>query len=128
FELGGGAFTFGGALASGFASHVQIGAYVTPTFGLVLDGAFSSGDVDPSCCVGPVAPLAGTSLRHDALSLQAELTPLALGPLHVGVYGGGGVAIAGAAGAREQGPMAIGGARLELELTAHMALTLRAGA
>jgi hypothetical protein len=126
FELGAGAFSLGAARASGVASHVQVGGYLTPTFGLVLDLAFSSADVDPECCIGPL--IGPTSLSRDSLGLQAELTPLSLGPLHLGAFAGGGVAIAGSSGDREQGPMAIAGARLELELTAHMALTVRGGA
>jgi hypothetical protein len=125
FELGGGAFNFGPARASGLAAHIQTGLFVTPSFGLVLDLGLDGGDVDPSCCVGPIA--GPTSLRRDSIGLQAEVMPLLLGPVRLGAFAGGGVAMAGPSGAREQGAMASAGARLELELTAHMALTVRAG-
>jgi hypothetical protein len=126
FELGGGAFNFGTARATGLASHIQLGFYVSRPVGLVLDLGLDGGDVDPSCCVGPV--VGPTSLRRDSISLHAEVMPLGVGPLRLGAFAGGGVAIAGPSGAREEGGMVSGGARLELELTAHMALTARAGA
>jgi hypothetical protein len=125
FDLGAGAFTIGDARASGVSSHIQAGAFFTPTFGLVFDLGLAGGALDP-CCTGALAP-GGTLTRH-SLGLEADALPLALGPLHVGAFAGGGVAIAGAAGSYETGPMASGGALLELDLTSHMALALRGGA
>jgi hypothetical protein len=126
FELGGGAFNFGPQRAGSFASHIQTGVFVTRNFGLVLDVGLDGGDADPSCCVGPI--VGPTALRRDSIGLQAELMPIGWGPLRLGAFAGGGVALAGPSGARETGGMAMGGARLELELTAHMALSVRAGA
>jgi hypothetical protein len=126
FELGGGAFNFGAARATGFSSHIQTGLFVTPWLGLLLDVGLDGGDVDPSCCVGPIA--GPTSLRRDSIGGNLELMPFLFGPVRLGGYVGGGVAFAGPSDAREQGGMASAGARLELELTAHMALSVRAGA
>jgi hypothetical protein len=125
FDLGAGAFTIGDARASGVSSHIQGGYFFTRTFGLVLDLGLAGGALDP-CCTGALAP-GGTLTRH-SIGLEAEALPLGLGPLHLGVFGGGGVAIAGAGGSYETGPMASGGALLELDLTSHMALALRGGA
>jgi hypothetical protein len=125
FDLGAGVFTLGDARASGVSSHIQAGAFFTHTFGLVLDLGLAGGTFDP-CCVGALAP-GGTLTRH-SLGLEAELLPLAAGPLHLGAFAGGGVAIAGAGGGYETGPMASGGLLLELDLTSHLALALRGGA
>jgi hypothetical protein len=125
FELGGGAFNYGAARASGFSSHIQAGLFVTPWLGLLLDVGLDGGDVDPSCCVGPIA--GPTSLRRDSIGGNVELMPFLFGPVRLGAYVGGGVVFAGPSDAREQGGMASAGARLELELTSHMALSVRAG-
>ena len=125
FDLGAGAFTVGDAHASGLSAHIQAGAFFTHTFGVVFDLGLGGGTLDP-CCVGALAPR-GSLTRH-SLGLEAQLLPLALGPLHVGGYAGGGLAIAGVGGAYENGPMASAGALLELDLTSHMAFAVRGGA
>ena len=66
--------------------------------------------------------------HSDAFKQPASVLMTTFGPFRLGAFAGGGVAIAGPSGAREEGAMAIGGARLELELTAHMALSARFGA
>jgi hypothetical protein len=125
FDLGAGAFTWGDAHASGVSAHIQGGAFFTHTFGLVLDLGLGGGSIDP-CCAGALAP-GGTLTRH-SLGLEAQAIPVALGPLHLGAFAGGGLAIAGSGGAYEDGPMASAGALLELDLTSHMAFAVRGGA
>jgi hypothetical protein len=125
FDLGGGLFTFGDARASGFSAHIQGGYYFTNKFGLVLDLGLGVATLD-ECCVGTLAA-AGAIGRH-SLSLEAEALPLALGRLHAGAFAGGGVALTSASGPLEAGPMASAGALLEIDLTSHMAFTLRGAA
>ncbi|HVU51132.1 MAG TPA: hypothetical protein VHL80_10625, partial [Polyangia bacterium] len=125
FDLGAGAFTIGDARASGISSHIQAGAFLTHTFGLVLDLGLAGGTLDP-CCAGALAP-GGTLTRH-SIGLEAEALPLAAGPVHLGAFAGGGLAIAGAGGSYETGPLVGGGLLLELDLTSHLALALRGGA
>jgi hypothetical protein len=125
FDLGAGAFTVGDARATGVSSHIQVGGFLTHTVGLVLDLGLAGGTLDP-CCVGALAP-GGTLTRH-SLGLEVEALPLATGPLHLGAFAGGGVAIAGVEGNYETGPMTSGGLLLELDLTSHLALSLRGGA
>jgi hypothetical protein len=125
FDLGAGAFTLGDAHASGVSAHIQGGAFFTRTFGLVLDIGLGGGSLDP-CCSGSLAP-GGTLTRH-SLGLEAEALPLAFGPLHLGAFASGGLAIASTGGSYEDGPMASGGALVELDLTSHMAFATRVGA
>jgi hypothetical protein len=125
FDLGGGLFTFGDARASGFSAHIQGGYYFTNKLGLVLDVGLGVATLD-ACCVGALAT-AGSISRH-SLSLEAEALPLALGRLHVGAFAGGGVALTSASGPVEAGPMASAGALLEIDLTSHMAFTVRGAA
>jgi hypothetical protein len=125
FDLGAGLFTLGDARASGLSAHIQGGIYPTPTFGLVLDLGLGTGTIDP-CCAGPLAA-SGALARH-SLGLEAQLLPLGLGPLHMGIFAGGGFALARGAGIDESGPVASGGALIELDLTSRMALAVRAGA
>jgi hypothetical protein len=125
FDLGAGMFTVGDARASGVSAHIQAGAYLTHTFGLVFDLGLGAGTPDP-CCSGSLAAT-GTISRH-SLGLEAQALPLGLGPLHLGAFAGGGFAITGAGGAYETGPLASAGGLLELDLTSHMALAVRGGA
>jgi hypothetical protein len=125
FDLGAGMFTFGDGRASGVSAHLQAGAFLTHTVGLVFDLGLGAGTPDP-CCSGTLAAT-GSISRH-SLGLEAQALPLGLGPLHLGAFAGGGLAIAGSAGAYETGPMASAGALLELDLTSHMALVARGGA
>ena len=125
FELGAGAFTVGDAHASGVSSHIQVGGFFTHSVGVLFDLGLAGGTLDP-CCAGALAP-GGTLTRH-SLGLEVDALPLAAGPLHLGAFAGGGLAIAGAGGSYETGPMASGGLLLELDLTSHLALALRGGA
>jgi hypothetical protein len=125
FDLGAGFFTFGDARASGLSAHVQGGYFFTSKVGLLLDLGLGAGGLDP-CCVGALAP-GGTLTRH-SLGLELDGLPLALGPLHLGGFAGGGLAIASAGGDIETGPLANLGAHIEFDLTSHMALALRGSA
>jgi hypothetical protein len=125
FDLGAGVFTFGDARASGLSAHVQGGFFFTSKVGLLLDLGLGAGGVDP-CCVGALAP-GGTLTRH-SLGLELDALPLALGPVHLGGFAGGGLALASAGGDLETGPLANLGALIELDLTSHMALALRGSA
>jgi hypothetical protein len=126
FELGAGRFNFGDLRATGFTSNIGAGYFPTSHFGLLLDLGLGSGSVDSACCVG--AAWTSSSIGRYSVGLEAQAFPLNLGPLHLGAFGGGGFALVGPAGARESGPQASGGALLELDLTSHMALTVRGGA
>jgi len=68
--------------------------------------------------------------RH-ALGLELQAFPLAWGPVHLGAFGNGGMAITevlvGSTPTYVTGPSAGGGALAELDLTSRLALTLRAG-
>jgi hypothetical protein len=126
FELGAGRFNFGDLRATGFTSNIGAGYFPTSHFGLLLDLGLGSGSVDSACCVGPAWTT--SSIGRYSVGLEAQAFPVNLGPLHLGAFGGGGFALVGPAGARESGPQASGGALLELDLTSHMALTVRGGA
>jgi hypothetical protein len=123
FDLGSGLYTFGDARASGVSAHIQGGLYLTRTFGLVLDLGLGVATPD-ACCAGATT---GAISRH-SLGLEAQALPLALGPVHLGGFAGGGVALTSASGPIETGPMASAGALFELDLTSHMALAVRGGA
>jgi hypothetical protein len=125
FDMGAGAFNLGATRASGFGAHIQAGAYFTHTLGLVFDFGIGTGTADPCCAALPVPTDTMTRL---SFGLEAQALPLALGPLHLGAFAGGGIATAGSAGVYEKGPIASAGALLELDLTSHMALVARGGA
>jgi hypothetical protein len=126
FELGGGRFNFGDARATGLTSNIGAGYFPTSHVGLLVNLGLGSGSVDPSCCVGPA--WTSDSIGRYSLGLEAQAFPLGLGPLHLGAFAGGGVALIGPSGAREAGPQATAGALLELDLTSHLALTVRGAA
>jgi hypothetical protein len=125
FDMGAGAFNLGATRASGFGAHIQAGAYVTHTLGLVFDFGIGTGTADPCCAALPVPTETMTRLTF---GLEAQALPLAWGPLHLGGFTGGGIATAGSGGVYESGPLASAGALLELDLTSHMALAVRGGA
>jgi hypothetical protein len=124
-DMGAGAFNLGATRASGFGAHIQAGAYFTHTLGLVFDFGIGTGTADPCCAALPVPTDTMTRL---SFGLEGQALPLALGPLHLGAFAGGGIATAGSGGVYENGPIASAGALLELDLTSHMALVARGGA
>lgn len=113
------AFDFGGATLAGPAMNIQTGYFFTRKLGLLanlsLAGAAATGGLVP---------------RH-ALGLELQAFPLAWGPVHLGAFGNGGMAITevlvGATPTYVSGPSVGGGALAELDLTSRLALTLRAG-
>ena len=125
FELGAGAFNLGEARASGVSAHIQAGAYVTHTLGLVVDLGIGAGTPD-TCCAAAVDPT--VSMSRLALGLEAQALPLALGPLHLGGFAGGGFATGDVGGVYESGPLASAGALLEVDLTARRAFVVGGGA
>jgi hypothetical protein len=126
FELGTGVLTLGAERAVAFMSHIETGVFVTPAFGLVLDLGLGSGSIESPCCLGPA--VGDDSLSRASLGLEADVLPFAAGPLRFGGFVGGGIAFVGSAGAWQSGPAAAAGPLVELELTSHLALTLRGDA
>ena len=114
------AFDFGGATLAGPAMNVQTGYFFTRRLGLLANLGLGGG-----AATGGLVP------RH-ALGLELQAFPLAWGPVHLGAFGNGGMAITevlvGATPTYVSGPSVGGGALAELDLTSRLALTLRAGA
>ena len=104
---------------AGPAAHIQLGYFVTPTFGIMATAALGGADDG-----------AGAILTRHELGLELQSLPLALGPLHVGAYAGGGAAMSATdagQGAAEWGGVGSAGALLELDLTGRLALLVRGG-
>jgi hypothetical protein len=117
-DMGSSVFNVGLTQVVGVASQIQVGAFVTQQLGLMLDIGLSGGGL---CC-------AGFYSRH-SLALEVQAMPLSLWRLHLGAFAKGGVAIVGGDTPEIQsGPIAGGGALLELALTSRLALSLRAAA
>jgi hypothetical protein len=118
-ELGSSNFNLGLERIAGMASQIQVGAFFTRSAGIMLDIGLSGGSI---CC-------SSIFTRH-SLALEAQLFPWSLGPLHVGAFAKGGIAIAasGDSETTESGPIVGGGALVELALTTRLALTFRASA
>jgi hypothetical protein len=118
-DLGASSFNFGGSQIVGPASQIQAGLFVNPYLGFLVDVGLSGGE---DCCGG------GIISRH-SLGLEAQFFPLNAGRLHLGGFGGGGAAIAGGGSAMTlTGPVAGGGALMEIDVSPRMALTFRGGA
>jgi len=121
FKLDSGTMTFdvAGAPAIGPAMNVQAGYFFTRHLGLLANISLAGVGVPQ-----------GLVPRH-ALALELQALPLALGPVHLGLYGNGGMAmtkaLVGGAATYVSGPSVGGGALAELDLTSRMALMLRAG-
>jgi hypothetical protein len=113
------AFDVAGVTAVGPAMHVQAGYFLTRRLGLLASLGLAGAGYGQ-----------GLVPRH-ALGLELQALPLALGPLHLGVYGNGGMALTevliGQVPTYVSGPSAGGGLLAELDLTSRMALTFRAG-
>jgi hypothetical protein len=119
-DMGTTSFNFGTTQVTGIAAQIQVGGFVNPWLGVLADIGLSGGGNGGDCC-------GGTFTRH-SLALEIDALPIKLGPLHAGVFGKGGAAIAGNSLLSENGPLAGGGALLEVDVTSRMALTFRAGA
>jgi hypothetical protein len=119
------AFDFAGATLAGPAMNIQSGYFFTRKLGLLANVGLAGG-------VGPAGGAAAGGLvpRH-ALGLELQAFPVAWGPVHLGAFGNGGMAITevlvGATPTYVSGPSVGGGALAELDLTSRLALTLRAG-
>lgn len=105
---------------NGLTSHVQVGYFITPRIGLLATAGLGGADDG----------LSATLTRHE-LGLELQAFPLTLGPVHLGAYANGGLAVLGttaAEGTTATGKAGGGGLLVELDVTGRMALTLRAGA
>lgn len=123
FKLDSGSITFGapGGAAVGPAMDVQLGLFVTRRVGLLLSLGLAGGSTSST---GGLIP------RH-ALGAELQVLPWDAGRFHVGLFGGGGMALtqtfADGVATYVSGPAVSGGALAELDVTSRMALTLRAG-
>ncbi|HLK88848.1 MAG TPA: hypothetical protein VKZ18_03080 [Polyangia bacterium] len=121
FKLDAGTMTFAvaGVPATGPAMNVQAGYFFTRHVGLLANLGLAGVGVPQ-----------GLVPRH-ALGLELQAFPVALGPLHLGLFGNGGMALTkalvGGTPTYVSGPSVGGGALAELDLTSRMALALRAG-
>lgn len=103
----------------GFASHIQLGRFLSQEVGVLLD--FSLGWADDE---------AGATLYDSRSALELQLMPLDAGRLHAGAFGQIGTAYRlddSAAGLDRRGMFYGAGGMLQLELTTRLALTARAG-
>ncbi|HTB58050.1 MAG TPA: hypothetical protein VLC06_09265 [Polyangia bacterium] len=119
------AFDFAGATLAGPAMNIQSGYFFTRKLGLLANIGLAGG-----AATGGGVPSGGLVPRH-ALGLELQAFPLAWGPVHLGAFGNGGMAITevlvGSTPTYVTGPSVGGGALAELDLTSRLALTLRAG-
>jgi hypothetical protein len=121
FKLDAGTMSFAiaGVPATGPAMNVQAGYFFTRHVGLLANLGLAGVGVPQ-----------GLVPRH-ALGLELQAFPVALGPLHLGLFGNGGMALTkalvGGTPTYVSGPSMGGGALAELDLTSRMALALRAG-
>jgi hypothetical protein len=126
FKLDAGTLAFagsedGGAVATtvvGPAAHVQLGGFLTDTFGALLTAE-----------LGGATDRSGATLTRHSLGLELQSFWLNLGAFHLGTYTNGGLAISGKTGSDEvrTGPRLGGGLLAEVDLTGRMALVLRGG-
>ena len=119
------AFDFAGVTLAGPAMNVQAGLLLHPEGGAPRQHRPRRGRVHRRR-----GPRRGLVPRH-ALGLELQGFPLAWGPVHLGAFGNGGMAITevlvGSTPTYVSGPSVGGGALAELDLTSRLALTLRAG-
>jgi hypothetical protein len=95
----------------------------------MLDIGVSGGDVavgGAATAAASAADMTSIVTRHH-LALELQSFPASLGPLHLGLFARGGAALVGAPDGVQGGPLAGGGAMLQLELTSRLALVLRGG-
>jgi hypothetical protein len=124
FKLDAGTLAFAGneedgpATVVGPAAHVQLGGFLTDTFGALLTAE-----------LGGATDRSGATLTRHSLGLELQSFWLNLGAFHLGTYTNGGLAISGKTGSDEvhTGPRVGGGLLAELDLTGRMALVFRGG-
>ena len=129
FELGATSFNLGNVRSAGPAAEIQVGGFFSQRWGLMLDIGVSGGDVavgGAATAAASAADMTSIVTRHH-LALELQSFPASLGPLHLGLFARGGAALVGAPDGVQGGPLAGGGAMLQLELTSRLALVLRGG-
>jgi len=115
-EAGAAAFDVDDYTLYGLASTIQVGYFPHRRFGLL--GSLS---------LSGASDRVGRTIARHAGAIEAQLYPVALGPLHLGAYGNGGRAI-GTSGDRSYGAPAWGaGGLLEFDVTTRLALAVRGG-
>jgi len=128
-ELGATSFNLGKLRSVGPAAEIQVGGFFRQRWGVMLDVGVSGGDVAVGGAVTAAASATDTTSivtrHHVALELQSF--PASLGPLHFGLFARAGAALVGAPDGIQAGPLAGGGAMLQVGLTSRMALILRGG-
>ena len=105
--------------ARGFASHLQLGRFVTGNLGVLLD--FGFGWVDDEF---------GDTVYESRNALELQLLPLSASIFHAGIFGQIGVGYRlddRYQGADRSGFLAGAGVVAQLELTTRLAITARAG-
>jgi hypothetical protein len=117
-----GAGTFQSADGSkrlGTGSTIQLGYYITQQFGIVGSVYFGWRDNDEA-----------QTLFESRYTLEAQGYPVAVGPLHLGLFGGGGAAYRfedGVVGGDSGSLALMGGALAQLDINTRLALTARVG-
>jgi hypothetical protein len=103
----------------GFSSHIQLGYFPTQQIGIVGDLVF-----------GWRTNAVEETLFDTRSALELQFWPVAVGPLHGGVFGNAGFAQRiedGLPGGNHRGFAASGGAQVQIDLTTYLALTARFG-
>ena len=108
-----------GSKKLGTASTIQLGYYITQQLGIVASMYFGWRDNNEA-----------QTLFESRYTLEVQDYPVAVGPLHLGLYGGGGGAYRfedGVVGGNSGGGALMGGALVELDFNTRLALTARLG-
>jgi hypothetical protein len=108
-----------GRLGTGPTAHIQLGYFMSQQLGILADLVF-----------GWRQNRVNATLFDTRASLEAQYWPVALGPVHGGVFGDIGVAQRiedGIPGGNSSGVAFSGGAQLQLDLTTFLGLTARFG-
>lgn len=128
-ELGATSFNLGKLRSAGPAAEIQVGGFFHQRWGLMLDVGVSGGDVavgGTATALASAADMTTIVTRHH-LALELQAFPASLGPLHVGLFARAGGALVGGPDGVQGGPLAGGGAMLQLALTSRLALVVRGG-
>ncbi len=110
-----------GSKKLGTSSTIQLGYYITQQFGIVGSLYFGWRDNDEQ-----------QTLFETRYTLEAQGYPVAVGPLHLGLYGGGGGALRLEDGVPpgngdDSGWAVMGGALAQVDINTRLALTARLG-
>jgi|HubBroStandDraft_6_1064221.scaffolds.fasta_scaffold83703_3 hypothetical protein len=110
-----------GSKKLGTSSTIQLGYYITQQFGIVSSLYFGWRDNDEQ-----------QTLFETRYTLEAQGYPVAVGPLHLGLYGGGGGALrledgVPPANGDDSSWAVMGGALGQLDINTRLALTARLG-